>query len=1105
MKTRVLFQRLPLLVAAICTVLLLGCEQNGRLPSVGTGVDGVVGGDAPTNCVDADLDGFSANCTGTRDCDDNDPEITDECYECATPSEGCACDNEGELAECGHVSSISGDIVSCVVGHRICTGGQWGACDIEGMETRTLSQGGLKTRALADPGACEDEDNACDPYCHDYDGAEPDADEPAVVGDGGGVVLEPIETEVPGSGDPVDLPSSNLLCGDDEQTATRAPLGMFLLTDRSGSLNTERPCTQRRYWEECAWPFCSDRSECIAWGPNAWDNLTNALTGFVGSSDTDSMYAALDFFPTRNSDDQCQADQYTDPNLAVGFGMLPGSNHRSNILTAIQNESPGGGTPMMPAVNGGLLETIGWAQAGADRKGVLILLTDGVPTDCGSCGAKKGKSEKNEAACRMQEVANLAEAYYYSDPSVETFVIGVDVGNGAALGYLDIVARAGSGGRRDAVIVGSGNVNGIVDALNAIRDDILPCEFDVPPPSDGVVDTAETVMKYQPSSGAEQEIAAVATPGDCGTGDGFYLDGGAQTVTLCPATCDMAKADLGATIDIEYSCTEACSSGSTRGEPGRHDLFVMMDRSGSMAEDGGGTGVTLWEAASGVMRHFAKSPESEGMGLGISYFPPPNGCEQCQVCTDTFLGICTDYGPNFWPYCERTRSKSCSPTPRGTVRGSDYRYYSSSNGNLCAANDYVQLDASGRTFTHTKGVPIDVLDGPQGNHSADVYDSLRRMIPSGGTPMRPALEGAIDYAYANQQLGHKSSVLLVTDGEPTTCSSSIANTTTVARNGFDDDDIETFVIGVGKNLTNLNGIARAGSGQRYDAFLVSKGDPTEFIEAMSAIRLMSMNCSFDVPQPDAGVLDIESAEVVLSAGDPTDSIPTSRVANAGQCGNGPAWYYDDPGNPTQITLCPSACNVVREDDEPRVDIVYQCIQPDPEPEIETSYESGTAIFEFRGPDCAHGLGIRWGNLSWRSTTPSDSKITFTVQTGTLNGSSSNPQSLSAEVPLEFTTDRGGNATIPLDRRQLDGERVCAGAPGSCDSVFASASTVDTQVGGMLALRPGEVVVDLTLSKNGLPTSQNYLAVRATLDPDTDQTVSPVLEDWGLQATCVPEF
>jgi hypothetical protein len=86
---------------------------------------------------------------------------------CATPNDGCACDTEGEIVDCGQVERRSASYVACSLGKRKCTGGTWGVCVGDGVskniQTWTPSGRWLGLGSLT---ACVN--NPCDPFCMNY-------------------------------------------------------------------------------------------------------------------------------------------------------------------------------------------------------------------------------------------------------------------------------------------------------------------------------------------------------------------------------------------------------------------------------------------------------------------------------------------------------------------------------------------------------------------------------------------------------------------------------------------------------------------------------------------------------------------------------------------------------------------------------------------------------------------------------------------------------------------------------------------------------------------------------------------------------------------------
>src|SRR6185436_16340322 len=80
-----------------------------------------------------------------------------------------------------------------------------------------------------------------------------------------------------------------------------------------------------------------------------------------------------------------------------------------------------------------------------------------------------------------------------------------------------------------------------------------------------------------------------------------------------------------------------------------------------------------------------------------------------------------------------------------------------------------------------------------------INNSLNSHNPISDTPTQPALQGAIEYArqWKQQHQDHTVVVVLVTDGQPNTCNSTVQAVAQAAANGAGNvPQIPTFVIGV---------------------------------------------------------------------------------------------------------------------------------------------------------------------------------------------------------------------------------------------------------------------------------------------------------------------
>jgi hypothetical protein len=174
---------------------------------------------------------------------------------------------------------------------------------------------------------------------------------------------------------------------------------------------------------------------------------------------------------------------------------------------------------------------------------------------------------------------------------------------------------------------------------------------------------------------------------------------------------------------------------------------------------------------------------------------------------------------------------------------------------------------------------------------------------------------------------------------------------------------------------------------------------------------------------------------------------------------------------------------VRNDLNSRVDVVYQCIVP-------PTYNAGVATFEFDSTGaCGADEVPVWGDFSWRTTTPGNSKVSFVVATGT-RSSTGTITNLSADVPLRFT--RAG---------ALLNQTACA-ATWTSGGANSCGFTVDTKlIGPQYASSAGDVYVDQSLAQGSLLRTQNYVRIKASLTPSTDLLSRPTITGWDLQVSC----
>jgi Mg-chelatase subunit ChlD len=219
-----------------------------------------------------------------------------------------------------------------------------------------------------------------------------------------------------------------------------------------------------------------------------------------------------------------------------------------------------------------------------------------------------------------------------------------------------------------------------------------------------------------------------------------------------------------------------------------------------------------------------------------------------------------------------------------------------------------------------------------------IGESLASQRMSGGTPMAPMLQGVLEVARGQARDHPERNVVIVlaTDGIPdNTCtksiegslSNTIANVVAVAKDGASGSPaIRTFVVGVGTELTALNQIARAGSGD--DAFFVDTAKDIQgaLVRALTEIRRRALSCEHAVPTlaGPGQVILYDRVNVIFRANGQSEVFynvsDKDKCAVAGQN----AWYYDNPAAPKKIVLCPKTCDKVQAVAEGAFDVQFGC-------------------------------------------------------------------------------------------------------------------------------------------------------------------------------------
>lgn len=418
------------------------------------------------------------------------------------------------------------------------------------------------------------------------------------------------------------------------------------------------------------------------------------------------------------------------------------------------------------------------------------------------------------------------------------------------------------------------------------------------------------------------------------------------------------------------------------------NLFVSVDKSGSMQWNG-------WTEAMNAFKSFFGAPSSAGMGIALRFWPdsaPVAGCD----------GTCSI-------------SACATPlVPLGTLT--------------------------------TSPAPMDTQEQL-------LINAINSKAPGGNTPMYAALGGATQWATSQQQANPSEiySVVFVTDGDPTQCNLNVNTIASLAANAFNNYGVRTYVIGIeGASVSTVNLIAASGgTGQ---AFLVQKGVNNSQVEsdllaALNAIRGNSVSC--DLELQGGGFFDPNDVTVLYTPGGSNSPVPLTEVSGAQSCGSG--WYFDNPQNPSKVTLCPTTCMQIQSDLAAKIEVSIGC----PPIYTPTTYEE-----VYTGTCPQPGTKVQWGFFAYNTVTPGDSNVVFDAQVSSDNGIT-----FSAPVNLAIAKASPNTQVCPM------------GGPAPCP-------------------------VNVFNKLGGLPNAQKeLLKLKTTVNPTTDKLAAPTINNWEITYSC----
>lgn len=344
-------------------------------------------------------------------------------------------------------------------------------------------------------------------------------------------------------------------------TEVVAPVALYIMLDNSGSMDED--------------------AGGAAAGQTRWEVAVESLTDFVNDPGSDGIDVALQYFQAQGvagGGDECNGSDHSTP--AVDIDRLP--NAAGAFVQSLDNENPNGGTPTVGALTGAIDFCEGFQAQTPDERCIVVLVTDGQPNGCGlssDCGGGGGGG--GDCLDPLAQPMLSAIAAEGATAGIRTFTIGMAGVTVEGFALLDAIAVAGGsdcspGAPGDeACDVSATGAAGFLEALSTIREtvtltetitetvtetvtvnQVLPCEFAVPPPPAGETVSADlTIVTLAVNGGAEEDLTRADSAGAC-AGDGWYYTnpGDLTTVSACPATCDRITSATSAQVNVLLGC-----------------------------------------------------------------------------------------------------------------------------------------------------------------------------------------------------------------------------------------------------------------------------------------------------------------------------------------------------------------------------------------------------------------------------------------------------------------------------------------------------------------------------------------------------------------------
>ena len=233
----------------------------------------------------------------------------------------------------------------------------------------------------------------------------------------------------------------------------------------------------------------------------------------------------------------CSVADYATPTVP----LTPHADAFQPMKEAIEAIGTEGATPTGAALQGAVNYMNARLAQYPDNRAVVLLVTDGLPTDC-----------------EPVDISGIADIAASAAPKVTTYVIGVFEDEIAAEAQKNLNAIAAAGQTSTAfVLKTSGDVGAeLTNTLASIRSHYISCEYPIPVPTEGQFRPDFVNIEHVEGESVET-IGRVDNLEKCGNG-GWYYERDEYTIPtrihLCPETCADVQGNPDARVDVRLGC-----------------------------------------------------------------------------------------------------------------------------------------------------------------------------------------------------------------------------------------------------------------------------------------------------------------------------------------------------------------------------------------------------------------------------------------------------------------------------------------------------------------------------------------------------------------------